>query len=221
MNDIYVGTLFSDAYLEHHGILGMKWGKRNGPPYPLGINMHSAAEKAAGWMKSLRDKRKYKNEHWYSKEQAKNSREAYKKLSSKGHNLRRAEASGNKERIKKNKKEYDQAYKEYDRNRKLSQRAILADRGRALSNQGKTKYGQTVKFVATVGAIAVGSAVLQRAVLNSGINYCGRFGYIPVNKIMSDAIYYGAKGAIGVAAAKAYIDNRSFTEYKKFKRYRG
>ena len=28
MSDIYVGSLFSDSYLEHHGILGMKWGVR-------------------------------------------------------------------------------------------------------------------------------------------------------------------------------------------------
>ena len=33
----------------HHGILGQKWGKRNGPPYPLGSSKHSAAEKKAGW----------------------------------------------------------------------------------------------------------------------------------------------------------------------------
>jgi hypothetical protein len=33
--------------LEHFGILGMKHGKRNGPPYPLGSGDHSAGEKAA------------------------------------------------------------------------------------------------------------------------------------------------------------------------------
>ena len=38
-------ALFSDTYLEHHGILGMKWGKQNGPPYPLADGRKSAAEK--------------------------------------------------------------------------------------------------------------------------------------------------------------------------------
>lgn len=38
--------------LAHHGILGMKWGQLNGPPYPIGRNSnttktHSAGEKAA------------------------------------------------------------------------------------------------------------------------------------------------------------------------------
>lgn len=48
--DELVHTLFAeepleDDHLEHHGILGQKWGKKNGPPYPLDENDHSAAEK--------------------------------------------------------------------------------------------------------------------------------------------------------------------------------
>jgi hypothetical protein len=34
-------------YLEHHGILGQKWGKKNGPPYPLDASDHSDSEKKA------------------------------------------------------------------------------------------------------------------------------------------------------------------------------
>ena len=32
--------------LYHHGILGQRWGKQNGPPYPLDYSDHSAVEKA-------------------------------------------------------------------------------------------------------------------------------------------------------------------------------
>ena len=37
----------SHSALAHHGIKGMRWGKRNGPPYPLDPSDHSAAEKKA------------------------------------------------------------------------------------------------------------------------------------------------------------------------------
>lgn len=43
----------SKGYLQHHGILGMHWGDRNGPPYPLSPGDHSASEKKAGWRDSL------------------------------------------------------------------------------------------------------------------------------------------------------------------------
>lgn len=39
--------------LYHHGIKGQKWGKRNGPPYPLDVEDHSSSEKKAGWRTSL------------------------------------------------------------------------------------------------------------------------------------------------------------------------
>ena len=41
------------TYMQPHGILGMKWGVMNGPPYPLGASDHSSSEKKAGWRRSL------------------------------------------------------------------------------------------------------------------------------------------------------------------------
>lgn len=34
-------------YVAHHGIIGMKWGDRNGPPYPLGSSEHASVTKSA------------------------------------------------------------------------------------------------------------------------------------------------------------------------------
>lgn len=42
-----------EYYLYHHGILGQRWGRRNGPPYPLDATDHSSSERKAGWKKSL------------------------------------------------------------------------------------------------------------------------------------------------------------------------
>ena len=36
-----------EAYLDHHGILGQRWGKRNGPPYPLGGGDYTVTEQRA------------------------------------------------------------------------------------------------------------------------------------------------------------------------------
>lgn len=38
---------YKPDYVEHHGIIGQKWGDRNGPPYPLSGSEHSAVVKSA------------------------------------------------------------------------------------------------------------------------------------------------------------------------------
>lgn len=51
-----------DKILIHHGIRGQRWGSRNGPPYPLDSEDHSASEKKAGWRKSLDSNSDTKNQ---------------------------------------------------------------------------------------------------------------------------------------------------------------
>lgn len=50
--------------LYHHGIKGQKWGKKNGPPYPLGASDHSSAERKEGhkgWSKEAKRELDNKN----------------------------------------------------------------------------------------------------------------------------------------------------------------
>lgn len=54
MSSLYSNNDWRDyKSLEHHGIIGQRWGKKNGPPYPLDPADHSASERKAGWRKSL------------------------------------------------------------------------------------------------------------------------------------------------------------------------
>lgn len=55
------GNMYEDHenlnYLAHHGILGMKWGKQNGPPYPLSDAKHDRVVQRAEKKRIRREKR--------------------------------------------------------------------------------------------------------------------------------------------------------------------
>ena len=69
----------SNDYLSHHGIQGQKWGKQNGPPYPLAPSAHSATEKRrysdnAGKLESWRSSRSIMSDARYDKQIRKTQR---------------------------------------------------------------------------------------------------------------------------------------------------
>lgn len=79
---------YKPDYVEHHGIIGQKWGDRNGPPYPLSSSEHSAVVKSAD-KKSTRSGRKLT---WHQRRKAKK-------------NLKKARAAAAKKRLDDKEKE--------------------------------------------------------------------------------------------------------------------
>ena len=55
----------SSAFIEHHGILGQKWGVKNGPPYPLGGGDYTALEREKiGRERKLNKYSRYNKKHY-------------------------------------------------------------------------------------------------------------------------------------------------------------
>ena len=60
----------TDEFLEHHGIIGMKWGHKNGPPYPLSSDISTGKKLKStigGIKKKLPKSKKQKQQEKYSK----------------------------------------------------------------------------------------------------------------------------------------------------------
>lgn len=106
--------------LYHHGILGQRWGKKNGPPYPLGADDHSASEKKSGWRKSLKswsDNHKKKKAKRKKAEAAERKREAAfrekeKRKEAAFEREERAKRNEEKRKLKAQKNDYKRQLKE-------------------------------------------------------------------------------------------------------------
>ena len=118
---------FESNYLMHHGILGQKYGVRNGPPYPLDAKDHSASEKKAGYKKSIGGGR---NEELYDKNQTKKKKNKYQN----------ADGSLTKKATKKLLKnaKYDKQKEDIKRYSKMSSEEFEKELKRTKSVQEKT-----------------------------------------------------------------------------------
>lgn len=155
----YYGNNDWRDYLAHHGILGQKWGRRNGPPYPLDGSDHSASEKKAGWRKSLgggesssvRKKRRYitKETKRASKRYDKEIRKSDKEVTRAGKKYEKAAAKGSSS-VNKKRELYEDAKrdneftkrlkdKELDRISKMTSKDIAEEKKLVKKNQAERR----------------------------------------------------------------------------------
>lgn len=69
----YKDQLYQDQYLAHHGILGQKWGTRNGPPYPLSEKSGTYSKSEVSAIKAARNSNNAQYNKSYYTEQIKRS----------------------------------------------------------------------------------------------------------------------------------------------------
>lgn len=69
-----------EDFLEHHGILGMHWGERNGPPYPLDDSVSTGSRLKGSGHISRRKRRKLKKKRVKALKKARKTRAQNQKI---------------------------------------------------------------------------------------------------------------------------------------------
>ena len=170
LNEILENLLDNDVkhsdHLEHHGILGQKWGDQNGPPYPLNPSQKSYSEKKQAKM----DKK------WIRKNDKK---------------IRRYAQAASKDELREYERELRRQIPKYNKNGKIN-----ANYATAYSKKMAQLYneaigdlavgsgsgsGKVVKFVAARGQMDVFTALADYGYdmsnVRNGVYGSGRIGY--------------------------------------------
>ncbi len=180
----------NEGYLEHHGILGMKWGVRRFQNYD-GSYTQKGME------------RYRKNEQKYNEANAN-----YKKTKS---DLKKGTATQTdvaNAKIKRTAAK-NELSKSYDR-LKFDKKA---DKGKKLYQKGKTVEGIENRNTALLKASGVATTIA--ALATSGSDAMVRMGtkFLPLNQVAPTAVAAGSLFITGLSAAKGAIDKRKMRAY--------
>ena len=149
-------------YLAHHGIQGQKWGKQNGPPYPLAPGAHSATEKRrysdnTGKLESWRSSRSIMSDARYDKQIRKTQRRIDKLGKKAEHTYSKGKGKATVKALKKQEKAKDRL-NELIRMKGLEKEAIMHMNMSDIRKE-KLKIGaaNAVRALSYTGAVAASS----------------------------------------------------------------
>lgn len=219
---IYGGELY------HHGILGMKWGRRNGPPYPLDAEDHSASERKAGWRKSLSAKREAKNRYKLAKSNIKYERqmsrdkllsdedkEMYKiaKKYRPGQNMTEQDLEQEKKIEDKYTKKWNENESKHKNALKEAKRNYMYETGRGEKyewHQERKDFIKTRSLGSRVGTILLSGAFGEYA-----YNSMRTAGYSPLASLGATTLSNMVLPVVGPIAVSSIVGHKEIDKYKE------
>ncbi len=212
------------CYLVHHGILGQKWGKQNGPPYPLGTSDHSAAEKKAGWKKSLDPKKQAKQNVKNAKDEVYFAKRALgeARAETKGNQLvigmtkrrlQKLESKAKTDKVNKRIAEERAILKDYEKELKRSEAQVK--RSEAYKKVADMEYSKAVKYLDIVKGKKLAESIYDESTLSTVKKEIAK--RIPDWTTRDYQLKLQRKSPEVQAAANAYDDalDRDWEKYRK------
>lgn len=149
-----------EDYLQHWGILGMKWGQRNGPPYPLNSRQMNASERKQNVAKGDDPKtKKLKAENEKLKLQLADKKKA-EKLAAKAYKLE-----------KKTLKDIDKQLKDDDSRKLIKKKAKNLDDEELQIAINRFKKEQEFGSYQPVGVVTKGARFVKAVIAKAGSEY--------------------------------------------------